>query len=749
MSDRPDGSYGSKDLFQPHPDNLPGNDTRAGKAKWKFIARQGDIIVLVNGENADPTPTENAVMLEPTVQMVVAFGAGHERPGLLVIPSEKAAGMSREEVIRSIQPALERANKLAADYAKISVDDIIVKPVGTEYPQTAKMTLQRPVLNALFAKDIEAHYAARERANPDVELSEDDVRAAVRRIVETEFKDRVGGACAVEDGEETVHFDDDTDFFSLGMDSLQSSLVRRRLLQAIPLPAEVKLATNVVFEHPTVKLLSEHLESLRKQCEFGVNGSSITTRDPETISKAMVQKYSKMVTSSLPSSSASLAATKNGSSGQVIVSSFSAPESHEGPQTQPSSSQVLTGATGYIGAQLLNNLLKRSDVSLVYCLVRTRQLHDHNAAAQRVHTALDSSRLSSSLTGAHLAKLRALSADLAAADLGLEPEEYGDISSALTSVIHNAWAVNFNMSLESFEPNVASVAHLLNLARAGSQPTTFVFISSVASVSGAAATTTVRRSKSPVEERLYSWTDAAPFRGYGQSKWVGEQVCAAAAEAPHSHAVGLGSVRVLRVGQVSGDTQQGVWNPAEAIPAMVQSALAIGALPRMADPQRNVLRWLPSDTTAAVIVELTRLELERRGEPLAVFHVASPHTLRWNEDVLPAMEGAGVEFRAVPQQEWVQMLSESDKNVETNPSYKLIEHFRQTYGTPRQESSTKGKGSEKHGSPNGVDEATVPSALDLKRSLEYSPSLKSAPLVDHGLLVQYGQFWSEYWAQKK
>lgn len=79
------------------------------------MARQGDIIVLVNGENADPTPVEQAVMSEPIVQMTVAFGAGHERPGLLIIPSEKAEGMSPDEVIKSILPALARGNKLAAD----------------------------------------------------------------------------------------------------------------------------------------------------------------------------------------------------------------------------------------------------------------------------------------------------------------------------------------------------------------------------------------------------------------------------------------------------------------------------------------------------------------------------------------------------------------------------------------------------------------------------------------------------------
>lgn len=319
----PDGSYGSKDLFQPHPDNLPGNDTRAGKAKWKFLARQGDIIVLVNGENADPTPIEHAVMLEPTIQVAVAFGAGHERLGLLIIPSEKARAMSKEEVIRSIKPALERGNKLAADYAKISADDIIVKPVGTEYPQTAKMTLQRPVLNQIFADDIEAHYAAREAVDGSVALSDEDVHAAVRRIVEQQFKDSASSRAGL-NGADTNHdeprLDDADDFFALGMDSLQSSLVRRRLLREIPLPAEVKLATNVVFEYPTVKLLSEHILNLMKK-KFSSDSSA--ARDRETVAKAMVQKYVDLVASADapdPSASLSSAGEQNGHRGHVIVS---------------------------------------------------------------------------------------------------------------------------------------------------------------------------------------------------------------------------------------------------------------------------------------------------------------------------------------------------------------------------------------------------------------------------------------------
>ena len=54
--------------------------------------------------------------------------------------------------------------------------------------------------------------------------------------------------------------------------------------------------------------------------------------------------------------------------------------------------------------------------------------------------------------------------------------------------------------------------------------------------------------------------------GYGQSKLVGEHICANAAKKTPITA------RILRVGQIVGDTKYGRWNPKEAVPLTAQSA---------------------------------------------------------------------------------------------------------------------------------------------------------------------------------
>lgn len=323
-SNRPDGSYETRDLFRPHPDNLPGSDTRAGLARWKYLARQGDILVLVNGENADPTPIEQAVMFVPEVQMAVAFGAGHERVGLLVVPSERAVGLSQEMVIDKIRPALERGNALAANYARISPDDVIVKPVGTEYPQSHKFTLNRPILNRFFAKDIESHYEEREKVsheNSNKAWTGDEIRETVRDLVQTELQSRglLHESNGNSNGSSEKHvLSDEDDFFNLGMDSLMSSLVRKRLLQTIPLPPDVTLATNVVFEFPSVGLLSQHITHLREQKTAKGMPSA---RNPATIAQALLAKYIGVVRSG--ASTPLGTAHKGGETtdqGQVVVS---------------------------------------------------------------------------------------------------------------------------------------------------------------------------------------------------------------------------------------------------------------------------------------------------------------------------------------------------------------------------------------------------------------------------------------------
>lgn len=266
LSDRPDGSYATKDLFQRHP-----TDTH----KWKFVARQDDIIVLVNGEKADPIPLEEAVGANPNVRAAVAFGAQRDSLGMIVVASDRAAGLSKEEIVSSILPDLQLGNSRVPAYARISSEAIVVKEAGTHFPCTDKATVIRSLFIKQFAPDIEVYYTTRETArDAETSLSDAEVRDLVRQTVRHELRLQ----------EATTALTDASDFFVLGMDSLQASNVRHKLLKNVNLGGH-SLATNVVFDNSSVELLTNHLLEVRQ----GVaNGQEST----EKLAMELLEKYS-------------------------------------------------------------------------------------------------------------------------------------------------------------------------------------------------------------------------------------------------------------------------------------------------------------------------------------------------------------------------------------------------------------------------------------------------------------------------
>jgi thioester reductase-like protein len=63
--------------------------------------------------------------------------------------------------------------------------------------------------------------------------------------------------------------------------------------------------------------------------------------------------------------------------------------------------------------------------------------------------------------------------------------------------------------------------------------------------------------------------------GYARSKYVAEQIVHNVARETGANA------RVLRIGQLVGDSKVGEWNTTEGIPLMLQTAITLGALPTL------------------------------------------------------------------------------------------------------------------------------------------------------------------------
>jgi len=633
-SNLPDGSYATKDLFEPHP---------TIEKAWKYIARLDDTIALLNGEKFNPVMMEGTIRSHRVVKETIIFGFNRPCLGILIVPATK--GMSDSEVIDEIWPVVEAANQLAEAYARISKDMIRVLPYDCPYPRTDKGSVIRQAFYKEFAAEIENAYDAAATSNGDLKI-----------LTELELEDHLR-SILIKHTPSAKDIDRTVDLFSLGVDSLQSIQVRMEILKTVDISGK-KLGQNVVFDYPTIASLSAHLHRLRT----GEGEQQLT------LAKQMGD----------------------------LVSRYS---SFEPVQTKRSI--ALTGATGSLGAHVLVQLVRRPDVEAVHCLVRAKTNSD---AMQRVRKSLLNRKVYHTLSLSTRRKIHALAADLSDARLGLDDAAYTGVASDLTGIIHCAWSVNFNKNLVSFEKDcIAGVRHLIDLcvATSSAAPASFDFCSSVSTVA--------RCPDLHMPEQLaeYDW---AQGMGYAQSKCVAEHICMAAAEKTGIKA------RVLRVGQIVADTVHGVWNATEAIPLMMQSALTVGALPKLQESPS----WTPVDVVAKAVTEISF-----SGAGSVVANVTNAKTFSWTGQLLPALREAGLDFKEVEPKEWVRRLRASNQDPVANPSVKLADFFASKYDNDTF-------------SPRRTYETVV--------ARSYSPSLDAAPVLSTEFVKTFvKQFQATAW----
>lgn len=223
--------------------------------------------------------------------------------------------------------------------------------------------------------------------------------------------------------------------------------------------------------------------------------------------------------------------------------------------------QIITGATGSIGAHTLAQLTAKSEFQKVYCLVRGAE------PLRRVLDSLKERHLE--LPEASKAKIIALTSDLSLPEFSLDASILTQMRREVSLVIHIAWPVNFNIRLQTFEPHLAGLYNLLRFCLSVPQPEAarLLFCSSISTASNTPPPASIP------EAPIADFTHAAQT-GYARSKLVGEHiVCNATRAGARSY--------VLRIGQVVGDTAKGAWNDKEFLPSMVRSALTLKTLPTL------------------------------------------------------------------------------------------------------------------------------------------------------------------------
>lgn len=132
---------------------------------------------------------------------------------------------------------------------------------------------------------------------------------------------------------------------------------------------------------------------------------------------------------------------------------------------------LLTGVTGFVGKVVLYDLLRQSDelgISRVSVLVRPKASRHGStqAPAERFTNGVARAEIFRQLPVGWENRVRVVSANLEAPDLGLTEADRAELEASITHVIHCAASVEFDLPIKSaLTANVEAALHMLELAR--------------------------------------------------------------------------------------------------------------------------------------------------------------------------------------------------------------------------------------------------------------------------------------------
>ncbi|KAJ7360798.1 hypothetical protein DFH08DRAFT_951448 [Mycena albidolilacea] len=285
------------------------------------------------------------------------------------------------------------------------------------------------------------------------------------------------------------------DLFDQSFDSLNTTFLRHRIVGALKnsgaTVAAQKIPQNFVYAHLSIEQLATAIATLVR------GGADDSADGPAALVEKMIAKYSE---------------------------GFEAAVSHDSKSAASSNGTVvfLTGSTGGLGSHVLEILLSLS-------------VFTHSTEGVKLQL----------LNGK---KLVYLEGDTAKEYLGLPLDVWTTLCDTLTAIIHNAWTLDFNKGLSSFELHFDSCSRRLH--------------------------------------RLCP--------ELGPNAWsiprVSERILAAS---------GLEATS-FRIGQVTGSSSNGAWSTTDWVPAIVKSSTALGNFP--SDPS-NVVAWITPEAVFHTIVD--------------------------------------------------------------------------------------------------------------------------------------------------
>lgn len=378
----------------------------------------------------------------------------------------------------------------------------------------------------------------------------------------------------------------DSNFWDLG----GHSIIAQNMLTAVRRKFDVDVRMKMIFQHPTLRAFCTDIDRARDptglRLDAGEEPDQASFKDEDYAADA------SEIVARLPKSLPSLGELPS----EITV--------------------LLTGATGFLGAYLLRDLLSRSNVRKVITHVR----------AQKVDAALE--RVVSTCTAYGIwddswaSRIECITGDLSREFLGTSPEVWKRLTNEVDVIIHNGAQVHWIYPYSTLrKPNVLSTKSLLELCASG-KPKRLGFVSSTSVLDNdhyvkLSETSLASGGTGVLESDDLEGSRKGLGTGYGQSKWAGEFIVR---ECGRRGLVGS----IIRPGYVLGDTHSGTTNTDDFLVRFLKGCVQVSAAPDIP----NTINQTPVTHVARVVVATT---LNPPAVPLAVSQVTAHPRLRFSE----------------------------------------------------------------------------------------------------------------------
>ncbi|KAI1298346.1 hypothetical protein F5Y03DRAFT_269448 [Xylaria venustula] len=616
--------YRTSDLFSP----LEGQD-----AWWIYRGRADNWMTLSTGLKMDPTDVENTINSHPDIQGVIIAGAYRFRPCLLVElkqpPIDQAA---QAKALENLWPTISQANEKAPKNGRIPRELILFTTDSKPFLRASKGTIQRVLTIRDYAEAIDQLYAVAEESLlisglPSLDSTDSQ---SIIPLLRTIFSQTLHDTDAF--------IDPNDDLFLYGLDSLSISVAIARLKASLRTHgiSDEKLQpikSQLIYKGPTLERMAAAISNIL--ADTGITKETDALANQKVLDQ-ILETYEQKLQTDI-----------NGD-----------PKNFHG--TAEEHTVILTGSTGSVGSYILGSLLNRKDVKRIFCLNRGVEASKKQVASFKARglPGLDSND----------GRVVYLRAAMHEPNLGLSDDEYTTLVREATTIVHNAFPVNFLLNLPAFESQFQALINLLRLASGGEKNPAVLFVSSISAGLPVAAKNYI------VPEAVLSRDDARNIlhQGYAQAKYICERLL----EKFSSTSINK-RVAILRVGQVCGPVEgTGSWNLSEWTPSLVISSKYLGVSPKSIGNLE--VNWVPVDKLGNIVSELISTTSSKNGKPFTVYNIVNPSVTPW-DDLLPALEN--VAPTVVEASEWLDRLENSDKGhhlISQNPGLKLIDFYRET-----------------------------------------------------------------------